>query len=218
MVPAMRLRVALPLIAALALLAALMLSTSAPAGDKAGSGNQGACKKHPKKKGCKKGDGPKTGVGDVPDCDSGAPQECHVDITVRQGAPTTGATCDSFDNGEGLCLGSSTGTTRWTEPGYSPKIGIGVSFTWKAHGAPRDVDYTANDSVTIVQAYIRGDVPSSGSATFNVTDAWNRQADVHWKTVSTGGAPGTRGGPLYIDYEHKFVGSYVHIFGYLVRK
>jgi hypothetical protein len=69
-----------------------------------------------------------------------------------------------------------------------------------------------------VEAYIRGDVPSGGSATFNVTDAYNRGSDVHWKTASKSGTPGTPGGPLYIDYEHKFIGSYVHMYGYLVRK
>jgi hypothetical protein len=31
------------------------------------------------------------------------------------------------------------------------------------------------------------------------------------------GAPGSPGGPLYIDYEHKFVGSYVHMYGFLER-
>ena len=51
-----------------------------------------------------------------------------------------------------------------------------------------------------------------------MTDAWNRQSDVHWKTVSTGGKPGTPGGPLYINYDYKFVGTYVHMYGYLVQK
>jgi hypothetical protein len=51
-----------------------------------------------------------------------------------------------------------------------------------------------------------------------VTDAWNRLSDVHWKTVSTGGNPGLSGGPLYIDYGHGALDTYVHMYGYLVRK
>jgi hypothetical protein len=170
-----------------------------------------------------KGGKPKPGkVGDdIPECGKSTPSVCRVDVTVHQGPLTMGATCDSFDNSEGLCVGGSTGTPAFSMPGYFPRQGIETSFTWKSHGgAARDVDYTSNATFTIVDSFIRGDVPSSNSAVFNVTDAYSRDSGVHWKTVSTGGAPGKLGGPLYIDYDHPRVGigSSVHMFGYLVRK
>jgi hypothetical protein len=156
----------------------------------------------------------------IPECGNSATETCHLDITISQGAATSGAFCDSFDRGDGLCVGSSHGTPAFSQPGYSPRYGIESSFTWKSHGAPRDVDYTSNATFTIVDSFIRGDVPASNSAIFNVTDAWNRASGVHWKTVATGGGPGTPGGPLYIDYDHSSsgIGSSIHIFGYLVRK
>lgn len=156
----------------------------------------------------------------IPECGNSAPETCHLDITISQGAATAGAICDSFDRAEGLCVGSSHGTPAWSEPGYFPRQGIQSSFTWKSHGAPRDVDYTSKSSFTTVDSYVRGDVPASNSAILDVTDAWNRASGVHWKTVATGSRPGTPGGPLYIDYDHKSygIGSTIHIFGYLVRK
>ncbi|HKZ14431.1 MAG TPA: hypothetical protein VJL81_11350 [Solirubrobacterales bacterium] len=157
---------------------------------------------------------------DIPECGASTPAACHVDITVHQGSITQGAFCDSFDRDEGLCVGGSTGTPAFSMPGYSPKYGIETSFTWKSHGAPRDVDYTANANALIVDSYIRGDVPASNSAVFNVNDAYSRASGAHWKTMSTGAAPGRVGGPLYIDYDHprSGIGSSIHIFGYLVRK
>jgi len=213
-----------------------------PAGKKAGPGKKGTCKqasgkkgskgaaqkrpgkkgKGQKKGGCKKNSGKKKGPGKVgasaPDCGNpGGSSQCYIDVTVNQGSPLTGAICDSFDNGSGVCIGSSTGTAGWRQSGFSPKYGIGTWFTWD-HGSPRDVEMLVKASFTITESFIRGNVPSGGSATFNVTDAWSRYGDAHWKTVSTGGSPGTPGGPLYIDYEHRTLGSYVHMFGYLVRK
>lgn len=157
---------------------------------------------------------------DIPECGSSAPAACHVDITVRQGSITAGAFCDSFDRDDGFCVGSSTGTPSFSMPGYFPRQGIETSFTWKSHGgASRDVDYTANANALLVDSYIRGDVPASNSAVFNVNDAYSRASGAHWKTLSTGAAPGRIGGPLYIDYDHprSGIGCTVHIFGYLVR-
>jgi hypothetical protein len=156
----------------------------------------------------------------IPECNNSAPETCHVDITIAQGPATSGAFCDSFDRDDGLCVGSSRGTPAFSQPGYSPRYGIQSSFTWESHGAPREVDYTSNATFTILDSFIRGDVPASNSAIFNVTDAWNRASGVHWKTVATGGGPGSPGGPLYIDYDHTSYGfgSEIHIFGYLVRK
>lgn len=189
----------------------------AGAGGKAKSGKNGGGKKNGGKKG---GTGGKVGDA-IPECDEGTPSTCRVDITVNQGPLTQGAVCDSFDNSSGLCVGGSTGTKAFSEPGYSPRYGIQTSFTWKSQGGPsRDVDYTANANFTIVDSFIRGNVPSSDSAVFNVTDAYSRLSGVHWKTVSTGARPGQVGGPLYIDYDHprSGIGSSIHIFGYLVRK
>ncbi len=189
-------------------------------GKQAGGGKKKAnCKK---KGGCKKKSGKKKGSGKVgaaaPDCSNpGGSNQCYIDVVVRQGSPTTGAICDSFDNASGVCIGSSTGTAGWRQAGWFPKQGIGTWFTWEG-GNPRDVEMLVKASFTITESFIRGNVPSGGSATYNVTDAWNRGTNAHWKTVSTGGSPGTPGGPLYIDYSHAVLGSDVHIFGYLVRK
>jgi hypothetical protein len=195
----MKPRVPLQLIAGLALLLGLMLPAAAV-----------------QARTTKNVSGPKK-VGEVPECGGGRPDQCRIDVYVRQGSPTTGASCDSFDRSEGFCIGSSSGTSAFAQPGFFPRQGLSTDFTWKG-GNPRDVDYTVNAQFTIVQAKIVGNVPSGGSATFNVTDAWSRASDVHYKTVSTGGNPGQPGGPLYIDYSHEFVGSYVHMFGYLVPK
>jgi hypothetical protein len=226
----MRLTKALQLTVALALLTGLTLSTSAlGAGNKDGSAGKPkssgkACgkKKSGKKKKCQakgKTKGQQApGSRGVPDCGS-VKTECHIDVWVRQGSPTTGAVCSSFDSPSGFCVGSSTGTNSWAQPGYFPKQGIGTSFTWEGPGGPRTVDYTVDATFTIVDAYIRGNVPSGNSPVFNVTDAWNRGSGIHWKTESKpGAAPSQQGGPLWIDYNHEFVGSYVHLHGYLVPK
>jgi hypothetical protein len=152
----------------------------------------------------------------VPECGRDAVQVCHIDITVHQGPPTAGAVCSSFDNGSGFCVGPSHGNSSWTAPSYFPRQGLGASFTWKSQGSLRLVSYEANATFTILEAKIEGRVPSPGSARFDVTDAWNRGSAVHWHS-GTVGAPGSQGGPLYIDYEHKFVGSYVHMYGFLER-
>jgi len=203
------------MIAALACAAALQpAGAEAGAGGKAKPGKSGGGKKNGGKKGGKVGDA-------IPECSDATPSSCRVDITVHQGPLTQGAFCDSFDNSDGICVGGSTGTKAFSEPGYSPRYGIQTSFTWKSQGgASRDVDYTANANFTIVDSFIRGNVPASNSAVFNVTDAYSRLSGVHWKTVSTGAAPGQIGGPLYIDYDHprSGIGSSIHIFGYLVRK
>lgn len=215
----------LPTLAILAV--AVMIATLScaaafqPGGAEAGaSGKAKAGKNGGKKNGGKKGGNGKVGDA-IPECDNGTPSTCRVDITVHQGPLTQGAVCDSFDNSEGLCIGGSTGTKAFSEPGYSPRYGIQTSFTWKSQGgAAREVDYTANANFTIVDSFIRGNVPASNSAIFNVTDAYSRLSGVHWKTVSTGAGPGQIGGPLYIDYDHprSGIGSSIHMFGYLVRK
>jgi hypothetical protein len=208
------------LILALALLAGLTLSTAAQAGPaKKVSAPGKNCSK--KKDTGKKCHGTKKGPGTsdpAPECGDGT-WECHLDIWVRQGSPTTGATCAPFTNREGFCVGSSTGTASWSQPGYFPRQGFETNFTWKGPGGPRDVDLTINSTFTIIDSYIRGDVPGPGSSTFNVTDAWSRASGIHWKSRSNGGGPpGLPGGPLYIDYGYKTLGSYVHIYGYLVPK
>jgi len=212
----MKIRMSVQLLAALALLTGLMLSTTAQAGA-TGKVNVLEKKKHSGKNSGKKEGPGKVGATAPPECASGR-SECRVDVTLRQGAPTTGASCSSFSSGEGFCVGSSIGTATWSQPGYFPRQGIGSSFTWKGPGGARDVDYTVTANALITDAYIRGNVPGPGSATFNVTDAYNRESDIHWKTASSGGAPGTVGGPLYLNYSYDFVGSYAHIYGYLVPK
>jgi hypothetical protein len=225
MVRAMRLRTSLPLIAVVALLAGFMIPAIAQGGaandnspgKKKCQGKKGSGKAGPGKKKCSgkkgKGKGPGAAAAECANTD-----RCYIDVYVRQGSPTTGSICSSFDDREGFCVGSSSGSATWSQPGHYPKQGLETSFTWKGPGGPREVDYTVNADFTIVEAYIRGNVPASNSAVFNVTDAYSRVSGVHWKTVATGAAPGTVGGPLYIDYEHKTIGSYVHIFGHMVRR
>jgi hypothetical protein len=152
----------------------------------------------------------------VPECGREAVELCHIDITVHQGPPTAGAVCSSFDDGSGFCVGPSRGNSSWTAPSYFPRQGLGASFTWKSQGSVRMVNYEANATFTILEAKIEGRVPSPSSARLDVTDAWNRGSAVHWHT-GMAGAPGSRGGPLYIDYEHRVVGSYVHMYGFLER-
>lgn len=242
----MKLRKAFQLLAAMALVLGLSLPAAvqaAPqkgespgkkkgAGKKRGSGKcaakgGGKTSAKPRGKGkgnCKKGKG--KGVGGEPganaaDCSNpGGAGECFIDVWVRQGSPTTGAICSSFDNRDGECIGSSTGTRGWRQPGFVPKQGIGTWFSWSSPGggAARNVEMLVKASFTITESFIRGNVPSSGSSTFNVTDAWNRDTNAHWKSVSKGADPGLVGGPLYIDYSHEILGSYVHMFGYLVRQ
>jgi hypothetical protein len=152
----------------------------------------------------------------VPECGREAVQLCHIDITVHQGPPTAGAVCSSFDNGTGFCVGPSRGNSSWTAPSYFPRQGLGASFTWRSQGSVRTVNYEANATFTILEATIEGKVPSPSSARLDVTDAWNRGSAVHWHT-GMAGTPGSRGGPLYIDYEHRVVGSSVHMYGFLER-
>jgi hypothetical protein len=154
----------------------------------------------------------------APSCSAGTKEQCYINVWLHQGGVTTGAYCDSFEASSGSCLGYSEGTNPWEGAGYFPKYGIQTTFSWTASGARRAVDYTVDASFTIVQARIVGNVPSPGSSTLNVSDAWVRESDVHYKTVSTGGDPGLPGGSLYIDYGHKVVDSYVHMYGYLVPK
>jgi hypothetical protein len=207
------------LIAVLALLAAFALPAAAQAGATKSSapGKNGVGKNCSKKRsGKKKCATPEVGAADS-DCPRGA-TECHIDVELKQASPTSGAYCSSFEDGDGSCLGSTLGTSGWSSPGYFPQYGIQSWFTWTSQGPVRNVEYLVKANQLIVEAFIRGNVPSPGSASFNVTDAYNRVTDAHWQTVSTGGAPGTKGGPLYIDYEHKVIGSYVHIWGWMVRK
>lgn len=218
----MRLRTTLPLIAVIALLAGFTIPSIAQGGTVGNSpgkkkcpGKKGSGKAGPGKKKCGKNGKGKTGAA-AAECAN--TDKCYIDVYVRQGSPTTGAICSSFDDREGFCVGSSTGSSTWSQPGYFPRQGLETSFTWKGPGGSRDVDYTVNADFTIVEAYIRGNVPASNSAIFNVTDAYSRVSGFHWKTLSTGAAPGTVGGPLYIDYSHSTIGSSVHIFGHMVRK
>jgi hypothetical protein len=189
---AARARGVLVMTAALALVAGLAVLTTAEAG---ASSNRGSS---------------------VPECGREAVQLCHIDITVHQGPPTAGAVCSSFDDGTGFCVGPSRGNSSWTAPSYFPRQGLGASFTWKSQGSVRMVNYEANATFTILEAKIEGRVPSPSSARLDVTDAWNRGSAVHWHTEMAG-APGSRGGPLYIDYERRVVGSYVHMYGFLER-
>jgi hypothetical protein len=158
-------------------------------------------------------------VGAIPECGSGTSERCHIDITMHEAGPTTGGFCDSFSNRAGVCVGPVHGTPAWSQPSYFPRQGIQSSFDWKSPYADtrRDVDLTENANILIVEAYIRGMVPGPGSASFFVNDAYNRMSGVHWKTEgSAQSTPGLPGGPLYIDYESRIVGSYIHIYGYLV--
>jgi hypothetical protein len=189
---AARARELLVMTAALALVAGLVVLTTAEAG---ASSNRGQ---------------------PAPECGREAVQLCHIDITVHQGPPTAGAVCSSFDDGTGFCVGPSRGNSSWTAPSYFPRQGLGASFTWKSQGSVRMVNYEANATFTILEAKIEGRVPSPSSARLDVTDAWNRGSAVHWHT-GIAAAPGSPGGPLYIDYEHKVVGSYVHMYGFLER-
>lgn len=222
----MRPRVSARLIVLLALVAALALPAAAQAGTgKAGASEHkdnptigGCAKKRSGKKKCQnKNPGPKVGTA-ASDCPSGG-TECHIDITVNQASPTTGGICDSFEDvGSGVCIGPTYGTPGWNSPSYFPQYGIQSWFSWESQGPQRNVEYLAKASYTIVEAVIHGNVPAPSSAVFNVTDAYNRSTGTHWQTVSTGGAPGTKGGPLYIDYNHRVLGSSVHIWGWMVRK
>lgn len=151
----------------------------------------------------------------VPECSRDAVPQCHIDITLGQASPTSGGICDSFESGSGYCVGDSTGNSTWSVPSYFPRQGLQSSFTWKSQGRLRLVEFEARASPTIVQASIKGRVPSPASAEFVVTDAFNR-GPAHWHS-GTSGKPGSVGGPLYIDYEHRVVGSYVHMYGYLER-
>jgi hypothetical protein len=196
---AMKIRALSQVIAGVALLAVLMV----PAAAQARSPQQGS--------------GAGTKVNGVADCSSGKADLCWIDVTVRQGSPLTGATCSSFSRDSGYCIGSSTGTSRWAQAGFFPKQGISTDFTWKG-GTARDVDYTVNANALTVEARILGKVPSPGSATLDVTDAYSRASNVHFKTVSTGGKPGTLGGPLYIDFDYGTLNTTVHMFGYLLPK
>jgi hypothetical protein len=203
------------LIASLALLAGLVIPTAAAAGASGNGGQAGHSGKkgHGKKK-------PGKGLGDDIDC-SAAAKECHVDITLREASVLSGGGgCGSFDNAEGFCVGPTHGTNGWDQTSYFPKQGIDSSFTWKSHGGPaRDVDYTADASALIVDAYVRGVAQASNSNVLNVTDAWNRNSNTHWRTVpNPTGKVGYPGGPMGIDYDHKTVGSSVHLWGFFVRK
>lgn len=156
----------------------------------------------------------------APECGSDRSGPCHIDITVHQASALTGGSCDSFTNREGVCVGPVRGTPSWSNPSYFPRQGIQSSFYWKGPGpdAPRDVDLTEKANSLIVEAYIRGLVPSAGSATFRVDDAYNRVSGVHWRTQALGAAPGLLGGPLYINYDHDYIASSIHIYGYLVPR
>lgn len=223
----MRPRVSARLTAMLVLLTAFALPAAAQAGTGGASPSEhqanptmGNCAK--KKSGKKKCGGKKSGpkVGDTAndDCPRGA-TECHIDIQLNQASPTTGGICDSFEDiSSGICVGPSHGTSGWNGPGYFPQYGIQNWFSWTSQGAQRTVEYEVKANFVIVECFIRGTVPSPNSAVFNVSDAYNRVTDTHWKTASTGAAPGSKGGPLYIDYDHRVLGSSVHIFGYMVRK
>jgi hypothetical protein len=168
-------------------------------------------------KGSRGGDGDNAPHASAPDCGGGQP-ECWVDITVHEGGPTSGASCGTISSSEGFCVGPTTGTSAFSNPGYFPRQGIGTEFSWKSPGGSRrDCDYTSNAAFTIVDSRILGTVPDPGSATFAVSDAWSRGSSVHYKTLSKA-APGQSGGPLYIDYDSAFVGTSVHIYGYLVKK
>ncbi len=217
----MRLRALPQLLASLALLAGLVIPTVAEAGTSGSDAHQGrhghGKKSHGKKKhGKKKQD---KGVGSDIDCSAGA-KECHVDIIIHEASVMSGGGgCGSFDNAEGFCVGPTTGTTGWDEPAFFPKQGIDSSFTRESHGgAARDVDYTAHASVLTLDAHIVGIAQASNSNVLNVTDAWNRLSNTHWKTVNLGARVGYPGGPMGIDYDHKLVGSSVHLWGFFVRK
>lgn len=205
----MKLRASLQLIACLALLAGLVIPTAAQAGSSAASASAGHSKHHKKKH----------PVGDNVDCGPSA-KECHVDIIIHEASQLSGGGgCGSFDNSEGFCVGPTTGTTAWSQPSFSPRQGISSSFTWKSRGgAARDVDYTADASALTIEAYVRGIAEASNSNVLNVSDAWNRDTNTHWKTVNLGAKVGYPGGPMGIDYDHKTVGSSVHLWGFFVRK
>ncbi len=155
-----------------------------------------------------------------PECPSPTFEMCHIDITLHQASGKTPTVCSSFDNADGFCIGSSHGTPGWDSV-YVPQQSIQADFTWKtSSGTVRDVDYTATETFSTVEGQIKGQVPSSNSCDLNVTDATTRLApNVHWQT-QTLKTCGVQRGPLFIDYHHPAsgLGSYVHIYGYLVRK
>jgi hypothetical protein len=160
------------------------------------------------------------GAGTTPECGRESVPQCHIDVTVRQGPPTAGAHCTSFTNAEGFCVGSSRSSSNPTRvvPSYFPKQGLQSSFTWKSQGSVRNVDYEAYAAFIILEAYMKGTVPHPASSTFVVTDAWNRDSNIHWHSGKTG-TDGKPKGPLFIDYDHPSHGlaGSVHLFGYLER-
>ena len=160
------------------------------------------------------------GAATVPECGRESVPQCHIDVTVHQGPPTAGAICASFTDGSGFCVGPSRSSSNpsWAVPSYFPRQGLQSSFTWKSQGSVRIVDYEANAAFTIVEAYMKGTVPSPASSRFVVTDAWNRGSNVHWHSGITG-SDGKPNGPLYIDYDHPAhgLGTSVHMYGYLER-
>jgi hypothetical protein len=148
-----------------------------------------------------------------PDCPASTSM-CAINLTVHSSirAPCRGLTASAD-----TCLGTSTGTSGWNVPTYSPQYGIQAWFGWKSSGDARQVEYRAFLHYGVQQAEITGRLSSPGSDRLVVTDAWIRQSPDRWTTGDSAPA-GAPGGPLLFDFESGTVSNTISFQGFLRRK
>lgn len=163
---------------------------------------------------------PKAGPNGVPNCPS---NEAVCNFPNMHGDMVEFAICPGFGRASGSCSGSAEGGV----PPWSPNNKAIFGWQGSATGS-RSVwyyaKYSVDDEHTAVAAALLGSVPSSSSANFTIADASDPHGpsdtkDTHWYTPDVAGAaPGTQGGPLYLDFENGSWGFDIYIRGFLYKK
>jgi len=163
---------------------------------------------------------PRASSNGVPNCPS---NEAVCYFPNMHGDMVEFAICPGFGRASGACSGSAEGGV----PPWSPNNKALFGWQGSATGS-RSVwyyaKYSVDDEHTAVAAALLGSVPSSSSANFTITDASDPHGpadtkDTHWYTPDVAGAaPGTQGGPLYLDFENGSWGFDIYIRGFLYKK
>jgi hypothetical protein len=145
----------------------------------------------------------------VPDCPSTA-SLCEISIHLD-----IGVYCPGYSSSLATCWGRTPYSNQCWDAYVVSLPGLFGQFSW--FGQPRHISYNAVNFGPV--AKLEGSVPSTSSAAFTVDTAYCvkwQSPGTFWETVNKPGqAPGTKGGPLYLNFRNGYVGADVYIDGYL---
>jgi hypothetical protein len=153
----------------------------------------------------------------VPGCPRGDLRTfCRIDLHYNL------RSCPNFtDYSSGrTCTGTASGTIPWERSSYNPPF-LYAGFAWFGSGQGQARRVQASSFVgSRAVALIEGNLAGPGRAELEVTSASASEYNFGalWITPpQSTRAPGTMGGPLYLDFSGGSVGATVSIRGYLFR-